>query len=361
MRKLKYILFLLFASRLAAQDWNQAPDIKWSGFVDVYYAYDFNRPATSERQAFLYNHNRHNEFNLNLALVRMNLTHDRYRANLSVQTGTYATDNYAAEDDVMKNIFEANAGLALNEAGSIWLDAGIFGSHLGFESAISMDNPTLTRSLVAENSPYFLSGAKVTWTASEKVEVAGVVANGWQRIRRVAGNSALSFGTQLTVRPSESTTFNWSTFFTTEDPDATRRRMYFSNLYGLFQLSDKLQLITGFDLGMRQVAPESNVTESWVAPVGILQVKLNEKNAVAFRAEYYQDPSGVIIGEEGGNAFRCTGLSANFDYTPTSNVACRVEARYFQNRDPYFLRNGDVVSNNLAIIGSLAVKFNKQD
>ncbi len=361
MKKVVFLLLIMSAIGLQAQDWEQAPDITWSGFVDVYYAYDFNKPNTGIRQDFLYNHNRHNEFNLNLALVRMNLTHDRYRANLALQSGTYATDNYAAEDDVFKNVFEANAGLALNTKGTLWLDAGIFGSHLGFESAVSMDNPTLTRSLVAENSPYFLSGAKLTYTASDKVEVTAVVANGWQRIKRVPGNSALSYGTQLTVNPSESVTINWSTFITTEDADDARRMMYFSNLYSLLELSSKLRLIAGFDLGMRQVAPESNVTESWMAPVGIVQYQMDEKHAMAFRAEYYNDPSGVIISESAAGSFRCTGISANFDYLPTSNVACRVEGRWFQNKDPYFLRGNELVKGNFMLVGSIAIKINQTE
>jgi hypothetical protein len=51
---------------------------------------------------------------------------------------------------------------------TLWLDAGIFGSHMGFESALSIDNPTLTKSFVAENSPYYWSGAKLTYHIGEK-------------------------------------------------------------------------------------------------------------------------------------------------------------------------------------------------
>jgi hypothetical protein len=357
MKILFTISLALFSLNLFAQGWDGEPEINWSGFLDVYYAYDFNKPPISERQAFLFNHNRHNEFNVNLALVRLQLNHTKYRANLSLQTGTYGTDNYAAEDDVMKNIFEANAGVSLNQSNTLWLDAGIFGSHLGFESAISMENPTLTRSLVAENSPYFLSGAKLTWTVNDKLEVAGVFANGWQRIRRVSGNSMLSFGTQFTYTASEKATFNWSTFVTTEDPDDDRRIMYFNNVYGLFNLTEKLYLIAGFDLGMRQENAGSNTTQSWAAPVAILRVKHSEKYANAFRFEYYNDPEGVIISGGPQGPFRCTGLSANFDYTPTENVAMRVEARWFQNRDPYFQRDDELVTGNFFIVGSLAMKI----
>ena len=62
------------------------------------------------RQAFLYNHNRHNEFNVNLGLLRLAVAHAKYRANVALQTGTYANDNYAAEPGLLKAIFEAKCG-----------------------------------------------------------------------------------------------------------------------------------------------------------------------------------------------------------------------------------------------------------
>lgn len=100
-------------------------DISVSGFLDIFYSYDFNRPEGDFRQPFLYNHNRHNEFNLNLGLIKVSLERSGYRANIALQTGTYANDNYAAEPGLLKNIFEANAGVSLNRKKSIWLDAGV--------------------------------------------------------------------------------------------------------------------------------------------------------------------------------------------------------------------------------------------
>lgn len=165
--------------------WQQKPTVNISGFLDVFYVYDFNQPLGTERQPFLFNHNRHNEFNLNLGFVKLGVEHSKYRANLALHTGTYSIDNYSAEPDLLKNIFEANVGLSLNKKNNLWIDAGVFASHIGFESAISSDNWTMTRSLLAENSPYFLSGAKLTHNPNNKWEIAGLIINGWQRIQRL--------------------------------------------------------------------------------------------------------------------------------------------------------------------------------
>ncbi len=93
----------------------------------------------------------------------LHLDHARYRARFTLQAGTYANDNYQAEPGVLRNVFEAWAGLALNRGNTLWIDAGVLPSHLGFESAVSMDNWTLTRSLSTESSPYYLAGVRLEY------------------------------------------------------------------------------------------------------------------------------------------------------------------------------------------------------
>jgi len=37
----------------------------------------------------------------------------------------------------------------------LWIDAGIFGSHIGIESAVGKDSWNSTRNISADNSPYY--------------------------------------------------------------------------------------------------------------------------------------------------------------------------------------------------------------
>lgn len=334
------------------------PEVKFSGFVDIFYAYDFNKPENNVRQPFLYNHNRHNEFNLNLALLKTSITHKKYRGNFALQAGTYATDNYAAEENVMKHVFEANAGIALNTNNNLWLDAGIFSSHLGFESAISIQNPTLTRSLVAESSPYFLAGAKVTYTPTTPWKLAAIITNGWQRISRVPGNSLPSFGTQVKYA-QEDYTLNWSTFIGTDDPDSTRRMRYFHNLYALISLNDDLDITAGFDIGMQQENKGSSSYDVWYAPTLIARYKLSPDWAIAARAEYFADENEVIISPPSSAGFKTIGTSLNVDYLPFQNIACRLEGRWLNASNKIFEREGKLTHNNFTLVGSIAVNINR--
>jgi hypothetical protein len=355
-----FVLSLLQGTICFAQTdslWQQKPVLTVSGFVDVFRAYDFNRPQGAYRQPFLYNHNRHNELNLNLGLLRGSVQHAKYRGSLALQAGTYANDNYAAEPQSLQSVFEASAGLSLNRKNSLWLDAGIFPSHIGFESAISLENWTLTRSLLAENSPYFLAGAKLSYSPNTSLDLVVLVVNGWQRIQRVEGSSLPSFGTQLAYRPADGISLNWSTFVGTDDPDVSRRMRYFNNLYGQFQLTERLGLITGFDTGVQQRSKHSTAYDLWLSPVAIVRYALSETWATALRGEYYQDKTAIIISTESNTPFNTTGLSLNLDYTPSENLAWRLEARWLKSREPLFAREARLVADNVSIVSSLAIRF----
>jgi hypothetical protein len=338
----------------------QKVNLNLLGFVDAFYCYDFNEPETNFRQPFLYNHNRHNEVNVNLALIEFNVTHAKYRGSIALQAGTYPNDNYAAEPVTLRNIFEANAGLSLNKKNNLWIDAGIFSSHIGFESAISMDNWTLTRSLLAENSPYYLAGAKLTFTPNAKWELAALACNGWQRIKRVDGNSLLSFCTQIKYVPGNKVTLNWSTFSGTDDADTSRRMRYFNNLYGQFQVTKKFGLIVGLDLGLQQNTKGSSQYNFWTTPVLIGRFLLNTKWAMAVRAEYFWDEDGVIINTGTVNGFKTTGASVNFDYLVTDKAMFRIEGKYFYSTDQIFIRNNALINDNFAITASIAIKLGKE-
>ncbi|WP_439557721.1 outer membrane beta-barrel protein, partial [Dyadobacter sp.] len=160
------IMLAHFQNANAQDTTKTAPAFTVSGYLEAYYNYDFNRPLNNTTPSFLYNFNRAGEVNVNLGFVKGSYNSDRVRANLALAVGTYMNANYAAEPGVLKNIYEANAGVKLTQNANLWLDAGIMPSHIGFESAIGKDNWAMTRSLVAENSPYFESGAKLNYTSN---------------------------------------------------------------------------------------------------------------------------------------------------------------------------------------------------
>jgi hypothetical protein len=140
-----------------------AINIRFSAYTEVYYGYDFTQPANNERPAYLYNHKRHNEVNANLLLLHAEYERDGMRGAAGLMAGNYAQYNLAHEPPMLQHIYEARVGMRLSKRRELWVDAGIFPSHIGFETVIGMENHTLTRSIVAENSPYYEAGVMLSY------------------------------------------------------------------------------------------------------------------------------------------------------------------------------------------------------
>ena len=358
MKKILLGAAVLISTATLAQDTVSTPNpLTFSGYIESYYTYDFNKPLDNNRPGFIYSHNRHNEFNLNLGFVKGSYSTDKVRANLAIAAGTYMNANLAAEPGVLKNIYEANAGFKIGKK-NLWLDAGIFPSHIGFESAIGKDNWTLTRSIVAENSPYYEAGAKLTFTTNDNKWVfSGLALNGWQRIKRVDGNSLMSFGTQVTYKPTSKVTLNYSTFIGTDKPDSIRQMRFYHNIYGIFQLSDVFGITAGFDIGTEEISNTNSDMNTWYTPVLIAKLNVSPKVSLTARGEYYQDEKGVIIATGTVNGFKTTGISLNVDYSPSSNMLFRVEARSLNSKDNIFAKGNALKNTNSFFTTAFALSF----
>ncbi|WP_432708425.1 porin [Pedobacter sp.] len=323
------------------------PRIKVSGYLETYFGYDYNRPADNNRPGFIYSHNRHNEVNLNLGFIKGTYDNDGIRANLALMTGTYTNANLAAEPGVLKNIFEANAGVRLSKTANLWLDAGVFPSHIGFESAISKDCWVLTRNISSENTPYYESGAKISYgTTDGKLTFTALYLNGWQRITRQNSNSLPAGGLQLIWKPSARVTLNYSNYLGSEGADSVRVRRFYHNFYGIIQFTDQLGLTVGLDYGTQQKARGSDEKSEVISPVAIAQYKISDKWAVAGRVENYKDKNGIFIATGIPEGFNGRGYSLNIDFSPLPNAVLRLEEKLY-----------DAQSTNTTLTASFAVSF----
>ncbi|REC42819.1 porin [Chryseobacterium sp. 5_R23647] len=359
MKKILFVLLAVCGITASAQNDSINKPLTISGYAEVYYTADFNNPKNNNRPGFVYSHNRNNEINVNLTYIKTAYSTESVRANLALAVGTYMNANYVSEQGVMKNVYEANAGLKISKKHNLWIDAGIFPSHLGFESAVGKDNWTLTRSLFADNSPYFETGAKISYTSeSGKWFISGLVLNGWQRIQRVDGNSTPAFGHQLIFKPNEKLTINSSSFIGNDKPDSIRQMRYFHNLYAVYQINEKFGVTAGFDIGAEQKAKGSDQYNVWYTPVLIAKYNANDKLSFTARGEYYQDEKGVIISTGTENGFKTFGYSFNADYQIFPNLVWRTEIRNLSSKDAIFMnRTEEFNKNSLTATTALAISF----
>ena len=351
---------------------DSTPKITVGAFVDAYFAWDFGRPPSLDRSfsggaLFTTQPARHNEFNVNLAFIEAKLDAPHYRGRVALQVGTSVQSNYSGEPNrgsvsgpsLGRHIQEAVVGLKI--ANNIWVDGGIFYSHMGLESWASRDNLTYTRSLVGDYSPYYQSGVKMTWTASPKLTAQLNVVNGWQNISE--NNSGKGVGVRLDYAATTSRTISYYNFLSSEAGSKLRT----FNGVGAKQTTGKLTLLGEFDYGS-QSKGRGGGQSTWYGWTAVARVQTTPTAALLFRAEGYEDPDQVIVGtgtttngisSRANPALRALGGSVGLDITPFARVAWRTELRGWRNKNALFPDGNNSLPsrNSIVAVSSLSLTF----
>jgi len=296
--------------------------------LDLYYAADYHAPDGGNRQAFIVNHARQNAFAVNVAGLDAAYTGARLRGRVTLGVGTYFDDTYAAEPAGLRMLYEASAGIRLHRTRAVWLDLGVLPSPYGYEGALAIDQLTLTRSLSAEQVPYYLAGARLSLPLGPRWELRLWLVNGWQVIAETDGAKAL--GTQLSFRPKPAVLLNWSTFVgsarTPTRPELGLR--VYHDLYAHWRVHDRLELLGVVDVGLQWV---DGHPQPWVWGVTnaiarwALGPRLGEGWALAGRVEAFADPGRAVVSTAAPP--RVGGASLGVEYAPMAGLLLRLEHR----------------------------------
>ena len=339
------------------------PQRTFGAFVDTYYAWDFNRPRNFDR-AYTTQPARHSEVNVNLAYVEAKWSGPRYRGRLALQWGTSVQANYAAEPklgnvsgpNVSQFIQEATVGYQL--APTLWLDGGIFFSHVGLEGWISRDNLAYTRSLVADFSPYYEAGAKLTWTPSSKVTALVCLLNGWQNISKY--NTPPATGVRIDYTPTSAVTITYDNFIgnATADSLPVHLRIY-HDVVAQYSPNALWQLAANYSLGSQSRSTASGGTASWWGITTLAKYHATPRLALVGRVEEYSDPSQIIVVTGLPASFQTTGASIGTDVSFTGPVIWRTELRALRSTSAVWPSNlsGQYSANNTFAVTSLSVTF----
>ncbi|PSL06237.1 outer membrane beta-barrel protein [Cecembia rubra] len=348
---MKFLLTLfLFGSPLwVFSQKGNSKNLSISGYLESYYSYDFNQPDENKRPDFLYNFARHNEFSFNLALLKVTYEEGNIRSSFALMTGNYAQYNLQNEPTWAQFVNEASVGVRIHN--KLWLDVGIMPSHIGFESWYGMDCWHLSRSLMAENSPYFLTGARLSYEFNPKLDLVLWATNGWQNVQRQDRSRGIGLGIGINHRPVEGLVVNYSNYVGNEGLDPIPAWRFFNNFYLQYEKAD-WGLTLGTDYGIQEVTFIG--VKEWYGLTASIKKTFWEKLVIAGRAEYYSDPSAIILNE----SMKISGLSANLDFPVRDKALIRLEARQFISPKADFSLPGARFSKgNTAITASFAVRF----
>lgn len=324
----------------------------FSGYIDLYYQFDFNKPANNERPSFLYNFKKHNQPSVNLAMLKVSYLQKKWKANLAIMAGDYTEYNLAAEPAFFRHINEANIGYAFSKKFSV--NAGILPSHIGIESAIAKDNWNLSRSMLAENTPYYETGVKFNHTPNEKWLFSLLIINGWQNIKDY--NSSKAIGTQLQFRPNDKLLINSSTFFGNERPDSVRQMRLFHNFYLSYAIHPKIKLAFLLDAGAERKINKDGYN-SWMGAAILLQYLPAKNLNIAGRVEFYKDKENTIVTSYPPGKLSVAGFAFNIDYSLSKNLLFRNEARLFNSVNNIFENKNITSRTNFCLLSCISISF----
>lgn len=310
-----------------------AARLKVEAGVDAYYGFNFTRPtdAASFIPGTGTSGKRHNEFSVNLATLGASLEPAPVGFRLLLGYGTGMEVLHAGEPvgtaagpTVWRFVQQASASFA---RGPLTLEAGIYPSHIGFESLPSQLNWTYTRSWMGELSPYYQSGLKGTWRFSDAWSAQLHLINGWQNIGE--NNHGKALGTQVAYA-GERLSASFNTFIGEEGSEDTDGLRLFGDGVATYRVTDAFSLAFTADVGTQRI-PGADAA-LWYAAGLNARVQLSEPVALAARAEFYKDRDGLIS----GTAQTLSEGTLTLEVKPAEHLTLKLEARHDRSTEDVF-------------------------
>jgi len=343
-----------FSLQLNAQN-DSGGNWNFSLYADMYYGKNYTVSDNTEQSiSELVSFHRFNEISLNTGFAILNYSDSTKFFSAGAGIGTYMLRNMTAEPLGYRNILQCYGGVKLFNEKSIWLEAGIMPSHIGYESAISMDQPTLTRSMVSDFSPYFETGMKLKGDFKH-FNFSALMLNGWQRIWRSNQEPGNHFGVQAQYS-KDKFLFNYSGYCGGLGVNNANVQRVFHDVYTKFSMGKTWNIWLLVDVGCDKQVISKNF---WWGTAAVIRCDINSKSAISARLETFKDPNRRIVLST-VKAAEIFGFSINGDVLLRPQVLLRLELKQLQASDYIFFNaNSTFTRSSLQGLLSIAWKLMK--
>lgn len=302
------------------------------GFVDTYYSFNFNRPASRRNQLRNFDVQSHElainvlEIVLEKPVAENTRTGFRFDLNLGPSTGLiHGTD--PGRNEISKHIQQAYATLAFLSGGNLSVDAGIFVTPLGAEVIETVDNRNYSRSLLfAYSIPYYHAGVRVNYTASPSIAMSMYLVNGWNNIRD--NNRGKTFGLQATLQPASPVKII-QTYMT--GPEQTGKGSFRHVLNTI--LTARPSPLVDFSIdGVYGWERFQNARVAWYGLAGYMTVTPSQRWSFSPRLEWFSDRDGFATGVPQ----KLVEFTLTQDIRPYPHFLFRLEYRMDLSTVPFF-------------------------
>ncbi len=276
------VLFLLIPGTAFAQT--------FSGFLDGYYGYNFNRPGSRKNLYRNFDFN-HNQFSLNYAELAVELKPAPLGFRADIGFGDTAKAVHAAEpagSEVYQYLQQIYVSAVHKK---IQVDFGKFVKPAGAEVIETKDNWNYSRSLLFSLAiPYYHFGVRTTLAAHDKFTLTGFLMNGWNNV--VDNNAGKTAGFQAVVKPAKNFTFTQNYLAGNELADGNSAR-HLADTVALWEAHPKLSFMANYDYGMDR---QRRSRVKWQGIALYAKVTPLPNFRLSPRFEYFDDSNGFMTG-----------------------------------------------------------------
>lgn len=328
-------------------------DLKFTGFVDVYATYNFNRPASGKNALHNFDFNS-DQFSLNMVEFAIEKPADPlgFRADIGfgdTMDWIHSADPSASQ--TLRHLQQAYLSFKPPKTENLTIDVGKFVTQHGAEVIETKDNWNYSRGLLFGWAiPYYHFGARLRYDFTDSTFVGFTAVNGWNNV--ADNNDGKTFGFQVGFQPVEKVSVIQNYMVGAEQAgDDSPQRQLFDTVVTI-QANDRLSFLLNYDYGRDAVGEESVY---WHGVAGYVRYVLTPRVALITRAEWLSDPFGFATGA----AQRLKEVTATFETTIYENLVSRLEYRVDWSDEKFFEVRDRLADSRFqnGLIGGLYVFF----
>ena len=329
----------------------------YGGFVDLGYSLDFNHPAnrTFRNRGTVW-HTDQPELNMAGAYVKKKPSDSsRWGMELAVQAGNdsdlfgfSATAPNLAGYRVLRHIGLADVSYIAPIGTGLTVQAGIFGSLIGYDGLYAKDNLNYTRPWGADLTPYLMTGVNLSYALTPKLTSTFFEVNGYWHLAHA--NNVPSSGGQIAYKLSPSMTLKETVLAGPHQSNTSIDYWRFLTDTIFERKTDRLTVALEYVYSQERVNTAGNPTALLMAGQMPVRFALSKNWSAALRPEVLWDRDGRWSTSRQTVKALTSTLEYRRPYKNTSAIF-RLEHRYDDSRGPEggFFRGAELAPGLVAL------------
>lgn len=334
----------------------------FSGYVDLYFQHNFNRPRPSSSLTSPQTQLRYYDWysdQIHLALAEITIKHVKPETAflLDLDFGSFADQNVAVattassgghsftiSDGVTKHIGQAIFSYTPASAPGWIFDFGKMPTHVGLELMKARDNWNYSRStLFSFGGPFWNTGAHVGYSGlGGGVTLGGYIYNGWGT--NLDSNFTPTLGTQIKWTPTDRLTWIYNFIGGPETVGSVGefyKQVHETNIS--YSLTPTLSIASDFLYGHQVNGLGLDTSAEWFGAQLGLKWQTSTTYFVSPRIEYFRDLNGFALG---GPDQALMALTITNSYQISEGLDARLEGRWDHSTQADRFKTRDGVSAN---------------